>query len=28
VPQDGATHFLPMEFPELVREEIGRVVEQ
>ena len=28
VPQAGATHFLPMEFPELVREEIARMVEQ
>ncbi len=25
VSKEGATHFLPMEFPELVREEIGRI---
>ena len=26
VPQAGATHFLPMEYPEMVREEIARMV--
>jgi pimeloyl-ACP methyl ester carboxylesterase len=27
VSKEGATHFLPMEFPELVREEIARIAE-